>query len=68
MSSKQAYPVISTAHIIDNKIISDEVHRIFSKEFPGLLDTNNLRVYRGFALSLLKSSTRLPPVASTLTG
>jgi len=42
MSAQQAFPVISDTHIIDKKIILDEVHRVFSEELPPLFNVNEI--------------------------
>jgi len=42
MSSQQAFPVISDMHIIDKKIIHDEVHKVFSNDLPVLLNDDEI--------------------------
>ena len=42
MSSQQAFPVISDAHIIDKKNSLDALYKVFSEELPDLFNVNEI--------------------------
>jgi len=55
MSSQQAFPVISDTHIIDNKLIFDAIHKVFSEELPYLLNDNEI----SFVHSMIKQTASM---------